>query len=295
MVPGIYYDEGPDRNAAFPSVRGVQANEVATNRTKVTAFVDGMPILGSQGSVSFGNVQQIEVYRGPQSAAFGRSTFGGAINYVTPDPTESFESSISADFNDYGRRLVRGSASGPITDTLGYILSAEIEDSTAPNEFTASDGTQLGERAGETIAGKLVFRPSDNLNIEMTYSHVETEDSPGVNYYISEAARDACFDGTVNPAAMGGGVYFDGEWNCDWSRGADLFAQNDRTIQLRNAFDNPAFAADFPQYQGLSAEDQADLLFLAQSQSVEGDYFGAHDTRDRATLQIDWLMECVFR
>ena len=32
-----------------------------------------------------------EVYRGPQSAAFGRSTFAGAINYVTADATEEFE------------------------------------------------------------------------------------------------------------------------------------------------------------------------------------------------------------
>ena len=93
LVPGIYYDEGPDRNAAFPSVRGVQSNEIATNRTKVTAFIDGMPILGSQGALGFGNVAQVEVYRGPQSAAFGRSTFGGAINYVTRDPGEEFDGS----------------------------------------------------------------------------------------------------------------------------------------------------------------------------------------------------------
>jgi outer membrane receptor protein involved in Fe transport len=33
----------------------------------------------------------VEAYRGPQSAAFGRSTFAGAINYVTADAAEQFE------------------------------------------------------------------------------------------------------------------------------------------------------------------------------------------------------------
>jgi outer membrane receptor protein involved in Fe transport len=36
-------------------------------------------------------IDQVEAYRGPQSAAFGRSTFAGAINHVTADAAEQFE------------------------------------------------------------------------------------------------------------------------------------------------------------------------------------------------------------
>ena len=294
LVPGIYYDQGPDRNAAFPSVRGVQSNEIATNRTKVTAFVDGMPILGSQGALGFGNLAQVEVYRGPQSAAFGRSTFGGAINYVTRDPGDTFEGSVNADVNGYGRRLVRGAASGPLSETVGYMLNAEYEDSTAPDEYLASDGTQYGERSTESIAGKLVFTPSENLEIELAFSRVEVFDTPGVYYYIGEEARDACFakNGIINAAMMGGGVYVDGTYDCDdWSQSAPLFAQNDRSVVLAQAFDNPAYARAFPQYQGLTAQQQDDLLFLARSQSVFGDYFSAQDERDRFSIQTDYLME----
>jgi len=126
----------------------VQSNEIATNRTKVTAFVDGMPILGSQGAIGFGNLEQVEVYRGPQSAAFGRSTFGGAINYVTRDPGDAYEGNVSADVNGYGRRLLRGGASGPISDSVGFLVHFEYEDSTAPDEYLASDGAQAYFSAG---------------------------------------------------------------------------------------------------------------------------------------------------
>lgn len=293
LVPGIHYDEGPDRNAAFPSVRGVQSTEIATNRTKVTSFVDGMPILGSQGSLGFGNLQQVEVYRGPQSAAFGRSTFGGAINYVTRDPGDTFEGNVRADVNGYGRRLVRGGVSGPISDTVGFMLNAEIEDSTAPDDYLASDGTQYGERTTDSIAGKLVFNPSDNLEIELTYSNIVTFDTPSVSYYVSQETRDACFaqDGFVY-SGMGTALYVDGEYDCpDWTQAAQLFAQNDRTVVLEQAFDNPAYARQFPQYQGLTQQEQDDLLFLARSQSVYGDYFSAHDERDRFSIQTDYLMD----
>ena len=49
MVPGLHFDEEEDRLAALPSIRGIQANDVAPNRTKVTSFVDGIPVLGSAG------------------------------------------------------------------------------------------------------------------------------------------------------------------------------------------------------------------------------------------------------
>ncbi len=293
LVPGIHYDEGPDRNAAFPSVRGVQSNEIATNRTKVTQFVDGMPILGSQGSTTFGNLQQVEVYRGPQSAAFGRSTFGGAINYVTRDPGDEFEGNVNADVNGYGRRLARGGVSGPISDTVGFMLHAEIEDSTAPDDYLASDGTQYGERTTDSISGKLVFNPADNLEIELAYSKVVTFDTPGVSYYVSQETRDACFaqDGFVY-SGMGTALYVDGAYDCpDWTQAAPLFAQNDRRVVLEQAFDNPAYARQFPQYQGLTQQEQDDLLFLARSQSVFGDYFSAHDERDRVSIQTDYLMD----
>ncbi len=301
LVPGIYYDEGPDRNAAFPSVRGVQSNEIATNRTKVTAFVDGMPILGSQGSLGFGNLQQVEVYRGPQSAAFGRSTFGGAINYVTRDPGEEFEGNLSADVNGYGRRLMRAGVSGPISDTVGFMLNAEYEDSTAPDDYLATnvttpvtgDAVQYGERSTESISGKLTFAPSDNLDVKLTFSNIVTFDTPGVSYYISQEARDACFARNgITYTGMGTSLYVDGTYDCDdWSQGAPLYQQNDRSLVLAHAFDNPDYARQFPQYQGLTPQQQDDLLFLARSESVFGDYFSAHDERSRVSIQTDYLMD----
>ena len=58
------------------------------------------------------DVERIEVLNGPQSVYFGRSTFSGAVNYVTKTPGNEFGGRISAEATTYkgfdGRLMVEG-------------------------------------------------------------------------------------------------------------------------------------------------------------------------------------------
>jgi iron complex outermembrane receptor protein len=270
LTPGVHYDQGVDRNAALPSVRGIQANATATSRATVRAFIDGMPVLGSQGTIQLGNVRQIEFYRGPQSAAFGRATFGGAINYITKDPGQEFAGSVDLDINDYGRRIISGSVGAPITDTLGFLINGSYDDSTAPDEYIASDGTHYGTQSTKSIDGKLVFKPNDAVIAKLTYSHIESEDGPTVNYFISQSARDACYDRTFTTTGMSG-VYGTGVIDCDWSQGGQIQAQNDRAaVLIRNGVTDP------------------NILFLAAANSKPKDTVGSFNNKDRVSTQVDY-------
>jgi outer membrane receptor protein involved in Fe transport len=255
LIPGLHYDEQNDRLGAQPSVRGVQANDISSNRVKVSAFIDGMPVLGSQGSIGFNSFQQVEVYRGPQSAAFGRSTFAGAINYITKDPTDSFEGNVQIDANDYGRRIIEGSLSGPLTDSLGYILQFEHEDSDSPSEYhalgngledlalgtnlNASDGTPFGSQSGDNLSAKFVFEPTDTFRTAVTFTHVETKDSAVPQIWLTEQGRNECFEGKgIKPTTTAmGGVNIYGEWDCDWDDIEQPYSNHDDVAYLQ---DNPA-------------------------------------------------------
>ena len=246
MVPGLHFDEGEDRLAALPSIRGIQANDIAPNRTKVTSFVDGIPVLGSPGSIGFFGFQQIEVYRGPQSAAFGRSTFAGAINYVTQDPGDTFEGSVGIDFSDFGTKRAEVSVGGPITDNLGFLVNYTHEDNTSPDEWHArgnygykvlegvetnvdqADGTEFGGRTGDNFSGKLVFEPDDTLKLSMSFNHVETHDQRAPVMFLTQAERDACFENTgvfVDAGMMA--PWLIGEMDCNWDNARDLYSQHD--------------------------------------------------------------------
>ncbi len=270
QTPSMHYDVMIDRNSQLSSVRGVGSNEAATNKTKVSAFIDGMPVLGSQGTLQLKGVRQVEFYRGPQSAAFGRSTFGGAINYITKDPTSSLSGTIDGDFNDYGRRVLNGSVSGPITGTLGYIVNGTYEDSTSPNSYVASDGTRYGTQATKSVDGKLVFKPTDKLVAKLRTSYISTHDGPPVAFFISQAARDACYDGTYR-AGLGGGLWANGTLDCDWSQGHQIQTQNDRSaLLIKNGVTDP------------------NILFLAQANSIPRDRIGSFDKKNRTSLQLSY-------
>ena len=118
LTPGVDFDTNGDRNNATPAVRGIQARATATTRQKVMSFIDGLPLVGAQGTMQFTGIERVEVFRGPQSAAFGRSTFAGAINYVTRDPGEEFVGDLRLSTSDLGRNSVQLELGGPINDTF---------------------------------------------------------------------------------------------------------------------------------------------------------------------------------
>lgn len=325
MVPGLHYDEGTDRLAALPSIRGIQANDVAPNRTKVTAFVDGIPVLGSQGSIGFNGFQQVEVYRGPQSAAFGRSTFAGAINYVTRDPGDTFEGSVGINLSDYGTKTANISFGGPITDTIGFLVNYEKEDSSSPDEYHATgsggyqvvdgvehnigqgDGTEFGARTGDNFSGKLVFTPDDTLKLSLTFNHVETHDQQAPVMFLTQDARDACFEG--NGVFVDAGMmapWLVGEMDCDWDDVRSLYSvHNVEDWLLNNPLNYNAIeaaalaganamgeaAAPFELDDGtiLSVEEQ--ILTIARAYSIPESERGTKSERDRFTFQVDKLLD----
>ena len=213
LTPGINYGEDRDRNGARPGVRGVQAQNQNPLRQKVSVFIDGMPILSMIGSMQFAGLERVEVLRGPQSTAFGRATFGGALNYVTADPGDTFNSEVYVGTSNQGRNQVHVGLDGPIADGLGYMLNLYTDEYEGADEWVASDGYRLGTRKTDFATGKLKWAPSNNFDMEVTLYSLETDDGPPIEPYLSEAARDACMTYTL----PNGRPYIKGDFNCDVS------------------------------------------------------------------------------
>lgn len=210
-VPGINYSQHHDRQGVRSSVRGVQSNAQNPVRAKVTSFIDGIPVLGQTGSLQFTGVDRVEVMRGPQSAAFGRSTFAGAINYITNDPGDEFEARILAATSDLDRNMVAVSLGGPITDTLGVLVDASFDEYRGSDKWFTTDGITLGSQSTDFITGKLVWTPSETFEMKLRAMHLETDDDPPLQWFIPEAAQNACTNFTL----PNGRAYIKGAWNCD--------------------------------------------------------------------------------
>ena len=182
-TPGVDYEETGGRTNARTTIRGVSPGTQAALFQKSTIFVDGVPIVGSNGSFQFVDLERIEVLRGPQSAAFGRATFAGAINYVTRDPGDEFNSKFQVGNSDLGRAILGASIDGPITDTLGFTLDVFEEDFDGPDEWITTEGYKFGNTNTQHFSGKLTFAPNDFFNMKLSASYTEQDDGASSEYF----------------------------------------------------------------------------------------------------------------
>jgi vitamin B12 transporter len=94
-------------------VDGVRVNDPATARNDFDFSL-----------ISLGDVERIEVLRGPQSAVYGSDAMGGVVNIITRKPPHGRSFAASGELGSYGtnvQRLSGGAASGDFR----FLLSGE--------------------------------------------------------------------------------------------------------------------------------------------------------------------------
>lgn len=141
-------------------------------------FIDGAPVIGSQPP-AINDVERIEVLKGPQSAYFGRSTFAGAINFVTRDPSTSFKGRLNAETSSWQSYDMSLSVEGSLTDTLsGRITARSFDRGGQYTNFADPGGTKLGGQTTQSFSTTLVFKPSESLKIKAYVNAFRDNDGP---------------------------------------------------------------------------------------------------------------------
>lgn len=175
----------PGRIDSLIRLRGVTGGGgTADHLAPTSLFVDGIFMLGNSNVIGLGDLERVEVIKGPQSAFFGRNTFAGAINYVTKNPDlEEYENRINASAGTYNNFDVHASFNGPLIEgKLGYSLNVRAYNRGA--EWTATDGGDLGEESTRTISGVLYGEPTDNSYFKLRAMYQKDDDGPAVAGWI---------------------------------------------------------------------------------------------------------------
>jgi iron complex outermembrane recepter protein len=167
-----------DRSTNSLVFRGLFLNLNAGLNAGGQLFIDGSPVIGAQPP-SIVDVEQIEVLKGPQSAYFGRSTFVGAINYITREPGNEFKGKVNAEVSSWSSHDVSMSVEGPLVeDKLSGRVSGRHFVRGGQYTNFADPGEKLGRQTTGSVSGSLVFRPSDDLKIKGWANWFEDNDGP---------------------------------------------------------------------------------------------------------------------
>jgi|HubBroStandDraft_1064217.scaffolds.fasta_scaffold04500_4 iron complex outermembrane receptor protein len=199
VVPGLIVPPplGGNQDLKDVAIRGIFSNG---NAPTTQFYIDETPIairqLGSAGpsgspQPDIFDLDRVEVLRGPQGTLFGSSAMGGAIRYITPQPSLTDSSGYSkadASYTDTGSPNYEvGTAYGApiVAGALGFRVSAWYQNEggwiNSDNPYT---GNTLIANANQSdayvVRPAVTWAPTDHLTITpaVFYQHEYDVDPP---------------------------------------------------------------------------------------------------------------------
>ncbi|MBY8825228.1 TonB-dependent receptor [Sphingomonas colocasiae] len=152
-------------------IRGVGSlNTISvSNDPAVGLYVDDVYVARSAGIVmDMGDVERIEVLRGPQGTLYGRNTIGGAVKFISAKPTGTFGVNGSFDFGNFGHARALINVNLPkfaeFSLKLSYLRSGF--DGWVKNPGAGRD---FGRRDREGIRAALRWTPDPDMTVDYVF------------------------------------------------------------------------------------------------------------------------------
>ena len=216
LTPGVEFDAYPDYSAGIETnvaIRGVNSNDGSTT----AIYIDDTPIPTDPAS-SFGreypmlfDLERVEVLRGPQGVLFGEGAEGGAVRFITVQPSlTNYSGFANSEFSETARGApsyqVGGALGGPLTqDVLGFRLGAWLQrdggfvDRVDP--YTDTD-TIVDKNANwvrsEAGSAAVTIAPSESVQIvpSFRYQSTDVHDTSAFFLSLSDPARGVLWNGS---------------------------------------------------------------------------------------------------
>jgi iron complex outermembrane receptor protein len=125
------------------------------------------------------DTNRIEVLKGPQGTLFGRNSEGGVVSIHTNDPVFQPEYVGEATYGNYNLTDVKAMLNTPLIDGVlagRLVLTSRWRDGYIEDKVLAED---LMSENRQSLRGKLLFTPTDNLRGILTVDYLHSYGSRG--------------------------------------------------------------------------------------------------------------------
>ena len=178
LVPNLNY-AGSDSRARYFQIRGIgeRSGYQGTPNSSVGFLIDDIDYSGQGGIATLFDVDQVEVFRGPQGSRTGADALAGLIYIKTKDPTDKFEGTSEITLGDYGTQNLGIAFGGPMkNEKLKYrlVLRTDYADGFRKNIFLNKSDTSKKDEL--TLRYKLNWDFNETIDINFLISKVDMDD-----------------------------------------------------------------------------------------------------------------------
>lgn len=166
------------------SLRGIGTNAFGPGiENPIAIYVDGVYYASTAASIlSFNNIAQIEVLKGPQGTLFGRNATGGLLQVRTKDPTTDLSGDLDLSYSRFNAVTGNFYIASGLADGVAADLAVHVShqgDGWGKDPLTGHDPYQVLHDVG--VRSKWVLTPGSRTKITIIADYSDTRDSLSAN------------------------------------------------------------------------------------------------------------------
>ena len=203
-IPNLKYNAYSSSQVVF-NMRGVSQNDYGDQQEPPVAVYQDDSYASSITTASFPvfDLARVEALRGPQGTLFGRNATGGAVQFISNQPTSKPDGYVKLTYGRYNQTIVEGAVSGPLSDTFSARIAGIYDRDDGYIHNITPGEKDRGANNHWALRGILAFEPSSAFKAKLTlrYAQADKERQAGL-YNYAPACPNAQFQGEfLSPTA----------------------------------------------------------------------------------------------
>ena len=191
-APNVNFSSGSSR-ARFFQIRGIGERGQFSEplNSSVGVIIDGIDFSGIGNASMLYDIDQVEVFLGPQGTRYGSNALAGLINLQSKAPTKDLSYGLKLESGDYNSNGLGGYLSGPLSEQFSYRISAQQikSDGFNMNRFLNDETNTRNERV---VRGKIKGKLLDDVELDVTASTIKLNN--GYDAFSLDNNRDTLSD-----------------------------------------------------------------------------------------------------
>ncbi|MCF8475335.1 MAG: TonB-dependent receptor [Emcibacter sp.] len=168
LTPGVSMVNAAEAGDTQVNIRGINGARDAEN--SFAYILDGVLYTNPAAfNREYTDLSQIEVFKGPQGAIYGRNAAAGAIIVTTEKPNGESRTKATASIAEDNTYLIKGSTTGTLVeDKLFFRLSGDYRKTDGFYRNSLQGNSAIVDKSKSyNVNGRLVWEASEDLSIDM--------------------------------------------------------------------------------------------------------------------------------
>ena len=203
-IPNLKFNAYGSSQVVF-NIRGVSQNDYGDQQEPPVAVYQDDSYSSSITSASFPifDLARTEALRGPQGTLFGRNATGGAVQFISQQPTDHLDGYLSGTYGRYNQTIIEGALSGPITDSLSARIAGQYDRDDGYIKDITPGQPNRGADNHWGLRGIIKWEPSNDFKAKLTlrYAEADHERQAGL-YALAPSCPNANYQGVFLAAGQ---------------------------------------------------------------------------------------------